>query len=169
MSEFKKLGKDVVIYNLAKIIKKEVIEIGDGTRIDDFTFLYGGNGIVIGKHVHIACFVSVIGGGELFVGDYAAIAAGARLITGTNVQEGGYHMSAAAPRTQQNIKTSVIKIERDGFIGTNVVIHPGVTIGEGAIIGSNSLVLKDMEPWTVNVGSPCKNIGKRQNIKPEFL
>lgn len=169
MSEFKKLGKDVVIYNLAKIIKKEVIEIGDGTRIDDFTFLYGGNGIVIGKHVHIACFVSVIGGGELFVGDYAAIAAGARLITGTNVQEGGYHMSAAAPRIQQNIKTSVIKIERDGFIGTNAVIHPGVTIGEGAIIGSNSLVLKDVEPWTINVGSPCKSIGKRQKVRPEFL
>ncbi len=74
-------------------------------------------------------------------------------------------MSAAAPREQQNLKISFIKIENDGFIGTNAVIHPGITIGEGAIIGSNSLVLKDIEPWTINIGSPTKIIGKRPKVK----
>ena len=164
MNNFKKAGKNLKIYEYAKIINPEVIEIGDFSKIDDFTFIYGGKGIYIGRYVHIASFVSVIGGGQLFVGDYAAIAAGARIVTGTNTYEGGYHMSAAAPREQQNVKVSIVKIGRDGFIGTNAVVHPGVTIGEGAIIGSNSLVTKDVDPWTINVGSPTKVIGKRPKV-----
>jgi len=165
MSQFKKLGENVKIYENAKIIKPEVIEIGDGSQIDDFTFIYGGKGIVIGSYVHIASFVSIIGGGNFFIGDYGAIAAGARIVTGTNTYEGGYHMSAAAPIEQQNLKISHVRIEKDGFIGTNSIVHPGVTIGEGAIIGSNSLVLKNIKPWTINVGSPTRVIGKRPKIK----
>ena len=57
------------------------------------------------------------------------------------------------------------KIEKDAFIGTNAIIHPGITIGEGAIIGSNSLVLKDIKPWTINIGSPTKVIGTRPKVK----
>ena len=164
MPEFKKLGKNVKIYEKAQLINPEVIEIDDGAQIDDFTFIFGGKGIFIGKHVHIASFVSVIGGGKFYIGDYGAIAAGARIVTGTNTYEGGFHMSAAAPKEKQNLKISYVRIEKDGFIGTNAVVHPGVTIGEGAIIGSNSLVTKDVEPWTINVGSPCRVIGKRPKI-----
>lgn len=165
MNEFKKIGKDVKIFEKAKIIKKEVIEIEDGVKIDDYTFIYGGKGIHIGRFVHIASFVSIIGGGELFVGDYAAIAAGARIITGTDTYKGGFRMSAALPNDQRNAVVSFVRIEKDGFIGTNAVVHPGVTIGEGAVIGSNSLVLKDVEPWTINVGNPCKVIGKRPKVE----
>ena len=167
--EFKKIGKDIKIYEYAKIIKPEVIEIGDFSQIDDFTFIYGGKGITIGRYVHIASFVSIIGGGKFFIGDYGAIAAGARIVTGTNTYEGGYHMSAAAPIEQQNLKISYVRIEKDGFIGTNAVVHPGVTIGEGAIIGSDSLVTKDVEPWTINVGSPTRIIGMRPKIKLEDI
>ena len=35
---------------------------------------------------------------------------------------------------------------------------PGVTIGEGSIIGANSLVLSDTEPWTIYVGNPARPI-----------
>ena len=59
----------------------------------------------------------------------------------------------------------IVRIEKDAFVGTNVTVHPGVTIGEGAVIGSNSLVLKDVEPWTINIGSPCKPIGQRPKVK----
>ncbi|MHA1344306.1 MAG: acyltransferase [Promethearchaeota archaeon] len=165
MPEFKRLGKNVKIYETAKLIRPEVIEIDDGAQIDDFTFIYGGKGAYIGRYVHIASFVSIIGGGMFYIGDYGAIAAGTRIITGTNTYEGGYHMSAAAPRETQNLRISYVRIERDGFIGTNVVLHPGITIGEGAIIGSNSLVLKDVKPWTINVGSPCRVIGKRPKVQ----
>ena len=39
---------------------------------------------------------------------------------------------------------------------------PGVTFGEGAILGANSLALKSLEPWTIYVGSPAKPIKIRK-------
>ena len=74
-------------------------------------------------------------------------------------------MSTVLPFEQRNVKVSFVRIEKDAFVGTNSIVHPGVTIGEGAIIGSNSLVLKDVNPWTINAGSPCKVIGSRPKVK----
>jgi len=159
-----KCGREVKIYPLAKIVKPEVIEIGDNCTIDDFTLIYGGQGIVIGRYVHIASFVSIIGGGELVVGDYADIACGSRILTGSDTYYGGKRMSSALSLEQRNVVRGKVIIEKDAFIGTNTVVHPNVTIGEGAIIGSNSLVLKDIEPWSINVGSPCKKIGQRPRV-----
>ena len=42
------------------------------------------------------------------------------------------------------------------MIGMNSTIMPGVTIGEGSIIGANSLVVCDIPPWTVAAGNPTK-------------
>ena len=165
MYAFKKVGLNVKIYEYTKIVKPEVIEIGDYSEIDDFTFIYGGKGIKIGRYVHISRFVSIIGGGELYLGDYSVLADGARILTGTDTHHNGSRMSTCLPLEQRNLKVSFIRIEKDAFIGTNSIVHPGITIGEGAIIGSNSLVLKDVIPWTINVGSPSKVIGKRQKIK----
>ena len=160
----RKCGQGVTIYHLAKVAQPEVIDIGDHSMIDDFTFINGGKGIRIGKYVHIASFVSVIGGGELTVGDYVDISCGSRILTGTDTYYGGKRMSTALPQEQRNVTIGKAVIEKDAFIGTNVVIHPNVSIGEGAIVGSNSLVLKDIEPWSINVGSPCKKIGTRPKI-----
>ncbi len=162
--KLKRCGREVKIYPLAKIVKPEVIEIGDYCMIDDFTFVYGGKGIRIGRYVHIASFVSIVGGGELVVGDYADIACGSRILTGTDTYLGGKRMSTALPQEQRNVTVGRVVIEKDAFVGTNVVIHPNVRIGEGAIIGSNSLVLKNVEAWSINVGSPCKKIGDRPRV-----
>ena len=164
MSNFKYIGKDVKIFEYAKIVNPEVIEIGDFSEIDDFSFIYGGKGIKIGRYVHVSRFVSIIGGGELFLGDYTVLADGVRILTGTDTYYGGARMSTCLPLKQRNVKISVVRIEKDAFIGTNSIVHPGVTIGEGAIIGSNSLVLKNIKPWTINIGSPTKIIGERPKV-----
>ncbi|MCG2819081.1 MAG: acyltransferase [Actinomycetia bacterium] len=156
-----KLGEGAIVYHLAKIVKPEVVAIGAYSRIDDFSFIFGGSGIEIGRYVHVASFVSVIGGGELVIGDYAVLATGARLITGTDHYEGGARMSTALPLEQRNVQISKIVVGKDAFVGTNAVVHPGITIGEGAVIGSCSLVLDDCEPWTIYAGIPCKAIGRR--------
>ena len=114
--------------------------------IDDFTFINGGNGVRIGRYIHIACFSSFIWGGELIVGDYAVIGYGSSIITGTDTHRGGKRMSTALPLEQRNETLGTVVREKDAFVATNVIIHPNVKIGEGAIIGSNSLVLKDVEP-----------------------
>jgi len=59
-------------------------------------------------------------------------------------------------------------IENDVYIGANSVIMPGVTIHEGAVVGSNCFVNKDLEPWRIYVGSPCKKVGIRKKPSDEM-
>jgi virginiamycin A acetyltransferase len=44
-------------------------------------------------------------------------------------------------------------------------IMPGINIGDGAIIGANSLITKDVEPYTIIGGNPAKEIRKRFNAE----
>ena len=58
------------------------------------------------------------------------------------------------------LKVSGIKLEDKCQIGMGSVIMPGVTIGEGAIVGANSLVTKNVESWTIVAGQPAKMLKK---------
>lgn len=49
-----------------------------------------------------------------------------------------------------------VTIEDDCWIGTNVVVSPGVTIGRGAVVGANSVVTRDIAPYCVAAGSPAR-------------
>lgn len=163
--KFKYIGDNVIIYEMAKLIKEEVIEIGEGTEIDDFTFIYGGQGIKFGRYNHICSFVSIIGGGELITGDYVGMAAGCRIMTGTHNHANGKRMISRVPDEQQEIIIGRIVLERDVFIGSNAIVYPNVTIGEGAIIGAGSLVNRDVEPWTINIGYPIRRVGERPRVE----
>lgn len=55
-----------------------------------------------------------------------------------------------------NVNSKPIKICNDAWIGMNVIILKGVTIGEGAVIGAGSVVTKDIPAWCVAVGNPAK-------------
>lgn len=54
-----------------------------------------------------------------------------------------------------NVTSKPIKICNDAWIGMNVLILKGVTIGEGAIVGAGSVVTKDVPAWTVVAGNPA--------------
>lgn len=54
------------------------------------------------------------------------------------------------------VNTKPIRICDDAWIGMNVTILKGVTIGEGAIVGACSVVTKDVPAWTVVAGNPAK-------------
>ena len=159
-----KKWKNVTVYPLVVVPNSELVEIGEYSEIDDFVFMYAKNGIEIGKYCHIATGVKVIGQGRLEMGDYSVLAQNVVILTSTNDYKGGYHMSATSPVDQQSIRTGVVKIGKDAFVGAGSIVHPNVTIGEGAIIGTHSLILRNIEPWTINVGSPCRIIGKRDKV-----
>jgi len=52
-------------------------------------------------------------------------------------------------------------IGNDVWIGQNATILPGVHIGDGAIIGANSVIGSDVDPYTIVVGNPARPIRKR--------
>ena len=64
------------------------------------------------------------------------------------------------PPTKERTKGDVI-IGNDIWIGMNVYISSGVTIGDGCCIGANSVITKDLPPYTICVGTPCRPIKYR--------
>ena len=71
----------------------------------------------------------------------------------------GWEMEPPAP-TDMPFKGDTV-IGNDVWIGQNAVILPGVHIGDGAIIGANSVVGSDIAPYTIVVGNPAKVLRKR--------
>lgn len=61
-------------------------------------------------------------------------------------------------------------IGNDVWFGQNVTVMPGIHIGDGCIIGANTTVAKDIPPYSVAAGNPCRVIRKRFDDKMiEFL
>lgn len=72
------------------------------------------------------------------------------------------------PISEQDSQKKLLKkiiIEDDCWIGINVAIMQGVTIGKGSILGSNSVITKNIEPYSIVVGA-SKNINKRLEFVP---
>ncbi|MER8508604.1 acyltransferase [Mesorhizobium sp. M0199] len=63
-----------------------------------------------------------------------------------------------------NITMAPVKIEDNVFIGFNVIILKGVTIGRGAVVGAGSFVTKDVAPLTMVGGNPAKPIGAKNPL-----
>ena len=156
----KRVGKDVKLNELTKIVFPEQVEIGDGTRICDFVFLMGP--MTIGKCCDIQPGVKVWGGGTCEIGDYVSIASNTVILTGEYKYEAngkGLAMVDFAPNHVAVYGKTVIG--NHAYIGCNVSIRQGVVIGEGAVVGAGSFVNKDVAPWTIVVGCPAKQIGER--------
>jgi acetyltransferase-like isoleucine patch superfamily enzyme len=163
--EFKKVGKNVKIYPLAKILNPEMISIGDNVIIDDFVFLDGKQETKIGNYVHIASFCSITGGGRFIMEDFSGLSSGCRIFTGSEDFSGSSLTNPTIPTQFRKVTRSFVIIKRHVILGANVVVLPGVTIGEGAAIGANSLITKDIEPWTINIGSPVRVLKERPKEK----
>lgn len=159
--KFANVGKDVVIWPLAKILSPEIISIGDSVIIDDFVFLMGGKSTIIGSFVHIAPFTSIGGGGEFIIEDFCGLSSGVRVFTGNEDYSGACLTNPAVPPPYRIPIRSEVQIKKHAIIGANSIILPGIKIGEGVAIGANSLVIKDCEPWTIYAGSPAKPIRSR--------
>lgn len=56
-------------------------------------------------------------------------------------------------------KKGTITVRKDAWIGAGAVILPDVEIGEGAVVGANSVLTKDVPPYTIAGGIPAKKIG----------
>jgi putative colanic acid biosynthesis acetyltransferase WcaF len=64
-------------------------------------------------------------------------------------------------QTQMPLVTAPIQIGAGAWIAADVFVGPGVTVGDGAVVGARSTLLKDVEPWAVVAGNPARFIKKR--------
>lgn len=162
--EFKSIGRNTNISDRAKFYNCNNIEIGDNVRIDDFCVISGGSGLRIGSHIHIAVHCSIFAGAGVVIGDFCNIAAYSLLLSESDNYMGTSLIGPIIPKKYKpTYKSGKVVLERHVSLGARTTIMPGVTLREGCVTGANSLVIKDCDPWTVNVGSPTRVLKKRLN------
>lgn len=139
------------------------VSIAKNARVDDFCLLDGNRGsIEIMPYCHIGAFTSIVGG-DFTMHSFSGLSMGVRVFC-ANDDHRTHLMNPCVPDFARDVKRARVIIERYATVGANSVIMPGVTIGEGAIVGANSLVKTDLEPWTIYAGNPVRAIGKRNAI-----
>ena len=157
------IAKTAKIFPWAKIIVPETghFSVGEYSQIDDFVFLNAGKRCAIGRFAHLSCFVSIIGGGEFTLDDFSGLSAGCRVITGSDDFRGPFLTNPTVPRELSNYLISKVTIEKYVIVGTNTVIYPGVTIGEGVAVGAGCHVRRSLPPWGLYAGDPLRKIAER--------
>ncbi|WP_198952521.1 acyltransferase [Mucilaginibacter sp. MD40] len=113
-----------------------------------------GSNVSIGNNTIINQKVLLDGrGGKLVIGNNVDIAQETNIWTLEHDVHDDYHVSKGAD----------VIIEDYVWIASRVTILPGVTIGRGAVVASNSVVTKNVEPLTIVGGVPAKLIGQRKS------
>jgi maltose O-acetyltransferase len=144
-------GKSVIPFRA-----RDASRVGEGCFYLDLIVWLSGDRIELGDRVgfNYGCYVNGYGG--LAIGD--------RSIFGpyTMIHTANHEMEPDRPIVEQGWVPRPVAIGADCWIGMGVCILPGVTIGEGVVIGAGSVVVKDLEPWSVAVGNPARAIRSRR-------
>ena len=129
-------------------------EVGGRAHIYPGVKIWAPWNLDIGEEAGIANGVTLYSQGKITIGKRAVISQGSHLCAGTHdFNDPGMPLI-----------TKPITIGDHAWVTAEVFIHPGVTIGEGCVIGARSVVTKDMPEWTVCAGFPCKPIKERKRL-----
>ncbi len=119
--------------------------------------IYMGSNIQIGPHAIVWSTRA-----KTIFKDNVLIGPGLTIITGDHrIDIKGKHIIEVNDNEKLPEHDADVIIEEGVWIGANVTILKGVTIGEGAVIAAGAIVTKDVKPYTICAGVPCKKIGDR--------
>jgi UDP-2-acetamido-3-amino-2,3-dideoxy-glucuronate N-acetyltransferase len=136
--------------------------IGDGTKIWHFCHVMGnakiGNDCSFGQNVYI---------GNVDIGSNVKVQNNVSIYDGVTIEDDVFcgpscvFTNVKNPRSAVNRQGeySLTLIRRGVSIGANATIVCGVTLGEYSFVGAGSTVTKDTKPYSLNVGSPARQIG----------
>lgn len=134
--------------------KKEIInELVTG--YNQYVFIESGFNCVIGKNIHFKGMAMInmnctfLDSNIITIGHCALIGPGCNLICTNHALNGEERLKGLFNDKPINIGSNV-------WLGANVTILPGVTIGDNAIIGAGSVVTKDIPSNVIAFGNPCK-------------
>ena len=155
--------------HLKEVINHPKIQVGEFSYYHNFEILED-------YASYLAPYLFPLSKDSLIIGKFVQIAHGVRFITSSaNHKMSGFstypfNTFMMTPQTTSEDITAMFEdaqnrgdtvVGNDVWIGMNALIMPGVKIGDGAIIGANSVVTKNVEPYTVVGGNPATIIKKR--------
>ncbi len=157
---YHKKGKGACIRKRTRmdVVPWNKFELGDHSTIEDFSAINNGVGsVIIGDRTKIGLSNTIIG--PVTIGNDIRLAQNITLSGLNHTYE-----DVSRPIHEQGVSTAPIVIEDETWIGANVVILAGVTIGKHSIVAAGSIVTKNIPPYSVAVGNPARII-KQYNFE----
>jgi maltose O-acetyltransferase len=108
-----------------------------------------GTGLEVGSGVFINADCYIDGASKVLLEDGVSLAQGVRIITAT------HHIGDPKSRAGA-MRYGSVRVGRGAWVGANVVILPGVTIGAGSIVGAGAVVAQDIPSNVVAAGVPAR-------------
>jgi acetyltransferase-like isoleucine patch superfamily enzyme len=156
-------------------VRSSFASLGPHTRLSLPVQLEGTRRIAVGRHVYLGpgCWLLTHGpAGHLAIGDGTSIAGYCVLSAAADVRIGrkvllarnvyiadhrhGFERVDLPVLDQEIADVRPILVEDGAWLGQNVVVLPGVTIGRGAVVGAGSVVREDIPPRCIAVGAPAR-------------
>lgn len=153
------VGKNFQLWNMPEVDGHSKIYIGNDVTIFGKIGIYSARvfdepRLVIKDHVGIGHNVSFVVNKEIVIEEDVHMAVGVRVMDSDAHPRDTEDRIAGLPPSPEEIKP--VKICRGSWIGQNVFIMKGVTIGEGAVVGVNSVVINDVPAYCTAMGNPAR-------------
>lgn len=156
-------GKRIVIGRMPYVVGPAKIYLGDGVcffgKVNILSGLVLENPtLIIRDRVDIGSNVTFVVNREIVIEEDVNVASGVKFMdTDAHPRDAAARAADLGPPIEE-IKP--VRVCRSAWIGENCFVLKGVTIGEGAIIGVNSVVVSDIPPYAVAMGNPARVIVK---------
>lgn len=159
---FASLGIDVSIKRNCGLFFTQNMYIGSHVRIDDYSILVASGELHVGSYVHLASYCYIAASHGITFNDFCTLAPSVKIFSGSDDYTGEKLTNPTVGREFIGGPHGPVTLGKHVIIGTNSVVLPGVSLGEGASVGALSLVNRDLDPWMIYVGSPAKPLRARK-------
>ena len=160
-----KKAKGAIIRRMTRldISPTSTLRLGKYTTIDICCVVNNAVGeITIGDYSDINSCCTLVG--PISIGNYCNISSGCKISALTHDYE-----NIDLPTKKQGYSINPVIIEDEVWVYPNVCVNPGVRIGKHSIIGTGSVVTKDIPPYSVAVGNPARIIKQYDFEKKEWV
>ena len=152
----------IFIFFKSLLLKIMGAKIGKNVVIYPGVWITPGRNLIIEDNVDLAKDVLITTTGGVFIGERTLIGYRTQILSSNHsIPLVGEHFPISGDQHKP------IMIAKDVWVGANSIILPGVTIGEGAVIGAGSIVTKNIPKYAIAVGNPAKVIKYRKKVNNE--
>jgi acetyltransferase-like isoleucine patch superfamily enzyme len=145
------------IWVRARFMRRFFARLGEDTVIQTGLRVTNPERIAIGSHCNFARGVFITGGGGVTIGDWVGFGPDVKVWSVNHRFD-----DPDRPWLLQGWEMKPVVIEDDVWLGANVFLMPGVTIGKGAIVSACAVVGKSVPPYAVVAGNPARVVGWRK-------
>ena len=170
LSELRVGADSEVFFWRIRAVRNGHLKVGNASRVETRIALEReGARVVIGNR-------SFVGEGQISCSTSIEVGDDVMIAWGTSIFDHASHSLRFSERSsdvadwlkgKKNwtvVETAKVLIENKAWIGFGCIVLPGITVGEGAVVGAGSVVTRDVPAWTVSAGNPARVI---RELKPD--